>query len=77
MKWAGTHNGISRAPLMGFHTRTADDMTPAWNAKALERKRLCETHTPVTIRCQTDALGANPMHLLPTRRTIKLAPVMD
>ena len=62
MKWAGTHNGVSRAPLMGFHTRTADDMTHQRYVKALERKRLCETHTPVAIRCQSDALVANQMH---------------
>jgi hypothetical protein len=45
MKWAGSHNGVSRAPLMGLHTRTSDDMTYQRCAKALERKRLCKTHT--------------------------------
>jgi hypothetical protein len=45
MKWAGTHNGVSKAPLMGFHTRTADEKANLRNVKALERKRLCRMHT--------------------------------
>lgn len=35
MKWAGTHNGVSRAPLMGFKAHLADDMTNPGNVMTL------------------------------------------
>ncbi len=59
MKSAGAHNGVSRAPLMPYHNQTAGDVTNLRNVRALERKTSRETHTPVAIRCQTDALIAN------------------
>jgi hypothetical protein len=56
---------------MGFHTRTADDMTNRRNVKALERKSLCRMHTQFPsdnqmpnrcTGCQSDALVANQTH---------------
>ncbi len=64
MRWARTHNGVSRAPLMGFHTRTADDKTHTRNVKALERSTLRKS-VPKT-QCTGRKSGI-----------IKLAPVMN